>query len=257
MIKHLVQLLLKHKVRLPLWRKELVVYSYLLVLYAVILYLLLSLGQWQLARQQEKITLLQQITAKREQAPVALPQEILPSDDYLRVNLAQLRSTGIQVYIANEPYKGQDGYHILALYQLSNERDVWLNRGWIRALPDRRNLPEVAPLETDWQGIGEIYFSKGAPILFEHALVQLDAQNYLLQGRDFARLKDIANTGHRQRLPYIIRQLSDSQDGLIRDWQYISTEPDKHLAYAIQWFAMAAALTIIFLLISIKNKRPD
>jgi cytochrome oxidase assembly protein ShyY1 len=46
--------------------------------------------------------------------------------------------------------------------------------------------------------------------------------------------------------PFVIEQLSDTRDGLIRDWPRPSTGIDRHLGYAFQWYALAATAFIFF-----------
>jgi cytochrome oxidase assembly protein ShyY1 len=47
-------------------------------------------------------------------------------------------------------------------------------------------------------------------------------------------------------LPLIVRQTSDLSDGLVRDWPQPGSAVDKHRAYALQWFAMAAVTVYLW-----------
>jgi cytochrome oxidase assembly protein ShyY1 len=47
--------------------------------------------------------------------------------------------------------------------------------------------------------------------------------------------------------PYVIRLAEGAPGVFIRDWPVISTTPEKHRAYAVQWFAMAAMLLGLYL----------
>ena len=48
--------------------------------------------------------------------------------------------------------------------------------------------------------------------------------------------------------PYPVR-IDPAQPGALSvDWQVINVSPEKHTGYAVQWFSMAAALALIYLL---------
>ena len=53
--------------------------------------------------------------------------------------------------------------------------------------------------------------------------------------------------------PYLLLQTNDTQDGLIREWKFSQSPPEKSLSYAVQWFSMAAALLLIYLIVNTKK----
>ncbi len=48
--------------------------------------------------------------------------------------------------------------------------------------------------------------------------------------------------------PYPIRLDSGQAGALATDWQVVNVSPEKHHAYAVQWFTMAAVLSVFYLL---------
>jgi surfeit locus 1 family protein len=44
-------------------------------------------------------------------------------------------------------------------------------------------------------------------------------------------------------------------DGYLRDWRPTVMTPDQHLGYAVQWFALAVALVVIYAALNFR-KRP-
>ena len=46
--------------------------------------------------------------------------------------------------------------------------------------------------------------------------------------------------------PQLVRLDEGSSGALRTDWPLINTRPEKHVAYAFQWFAMATALLLLF-----------
>ncbi|MCO7224636.1 SURF1 family protein [Pleionea sp. CnH1-48] len=227
----------------------------LMLLFVVLEVVLLKLGTWQLNRAEEKESLLNaqiQSTAKKS---ISLNSDTLSHvKDYQSVLFRGTLLKNFNVYIANEPHKGQDGYHIFSALELDGSKHIiWVNRGWVRALPDRRVLPDVELPPMSWSGEGEVYFFKGKPILYENALTKISDNQWLIQGRDFDLLKSVIQERQSLILPYIIRLAPKEKFGFVRDWQVVAMPPEKHIAYAIQWFGLAITLCIIFVFLSIRK----
>jgi cytochrome oxidase assembly protein ShyY1 len=49
----------------------------------------------------------------------------------------------------------------------------------------------------------------------------------------------------RDVFPYEVRIQPESPLALVAEWTVINQTPSMHLGYAVQWFAMAAVLTLI------------
>jgi surfeit locus 1 family protein len=228
----------------------------ILVLALMVLeYLLIHLGLWQLDRAEEKKKMQSQLQVQRAKPPIDISKGLTTVTDYQNVFFDGQPIAKLTVFVANESHQGQDGYHVLNLVELDNQRAVWVNRGWVKALADRRYLPEVSPLPERWMAIGVAYFDKGEPILFEHALQQASQDQWLMQGLSFTLLSKINATRNVTVLPYIIRLAPEASHGFIRDWHWLSMLPEKHLAYAIQWFGLALALLLLGAFVSIKKQQ--
>ena len=65
-----------------------------------------------------------------------------------------------------------------------------------------------------------------------------------------SRIGTFRDPGHYARWsgltmhPLMVRQLSDTEDGLMRDWVLPGSGEDKHRAYAFQWFAMSTVTAL-------------
>ena len=53
--------------------------------------------------------------------------------------------------------------------------------------------------------------------------------------------------------PVVIQQQNETPDGLVREWSPPDLGIDKHYAYAFQWFAMAAAILVIYLVCNVRK----
>ena len=52
---------------------------------------------------------------------------------------------------------------------------------------------------------------------------------------------------------FIIEQTSDTPDGLVRDWPAPSAGIDKHHGYAFQWYALALAALIFYIVTGFRS----
>ena len=58
----------------------------------------------------------------------------------------------------------------------------------------------------------------------------------------------IADSLAGRLFPYPVRIDGGQTGALVVDWVFINASPAKHRGYAVQWFAMAAVLALIYLL---------
>jgi len=56
-------------------------------------------------------------------------------------------------------------------------------------------------------------------------------------------------------LPVILLLDSEQQDGYVRDWNTLPFGPERNVGYAVQWFGLAVALLIIYLVVNTRKAR--
>jgi cytochrome oxidase assembly protein ShyY1 len=57
-----------------------------------------------------------------------------------------------------------------------------------------------------------------------------------------------------EQLPFILREVEvGANDGLLRDWAPLTSGVDRHYAYAFQWFALAFAGFVFWLLTGLRQ----
>jgi surfeit locus 1 family protein len=72
-----------------------------------------------------------------------------------------------------------------------------------------------------------------------------------VQQPDMARLEELLQT---RLLPVILLLDESDAHGFVREWQPVyDVTPDKHRAYAMQWFTLAVVLLLIY--IGVNSKR--
>ena len=68
-----------------------------------------------------------------------------------------------------------------------------------------------------------------------------------IQAVEMDKIGELLKRDGASLFPYTVRIDSDQPGALAVDWQIINVSPQKHHGYAVQWFSMAAALALIYL----------
>ncbi|MGR8997683.1 MAG: SURF1 family protein [Gammaproteobacteria bacterium] len=216
--------------------------------YFCVLSLLLALGIWQLGRAEEKRTFLEQQAQGLASETIELPTAVEINADALRykkVKVAGYYDQAHQFLIDNQISDGKAGYFVLTPLVLPEEgKAVLVNRGWIPLNRDRTILPDV-PIKTQQTVVtGRINRFPAVGIKLAGAEIPTDSWPSVVQVVDSQIL---AKKLTYPLFPFQIELDKDSPEGYKREW-HTSTimPPEQHTAYAIQWFALALTLTILF-----------
>lgn len=209
----------------------------------LILPVLVSLGCWQLRRADEKRVLLADFEERRMLPAV----NIAELDDYpnYRPVYAEGEYDAEKYWLLdNRISHGRFGYEIMAVFILSDGSELLVDRGWIAGDASRRTLPEVSIPKGPVKISGELYrseeknFSLGSEIHTEWPRRQ--------QWLDI----DVARQDFENMLPTSLRLEGGSVGALQTERLIVNVSPAKHTGYAVQWFAMAVALGIIFIFLN-------
>lgn len=219
-----------------------------------ILPLLLYLGFWQLDRAQQKTVLYQHYLQRSNELPIKSIEANMDINGVLwrKAILTGSFSDKHTFLLDNQVLNMQPGYYVFSPFEIENGITLLVNRGWIRAGVDRRQIPVL-----DTPG-GRIKLSgviKSPP--FTGWLLAEDTDEELGQGLyrlQHISLQDIGSRYQLTLMPYILRLDEESTAGYERDWQQPGSGREKHLGYAFQWFAMASALLIIFLAVNLEKE---
>lgn len=219
------------------WRTTLFVVAFLPVF--------VTLGFWQLERAQEKQQLAESAAQRRAAEPRMLAElpETAEELAYRRVILEGEFIPGRDFLLDNRIFQGKYGVEVLSPFQQVDGTVVLVNRGWMAADPARRSLPQVPVVEGPQRLLGSVYVSPGeAYVLGE--IQTGDVWPRMVQAVDIGAIEQVLG---QSLFPYSVRLQADSSAALTVDWQVINVSPDKHRAYAVQWFSMAVVLVLIYL----------
>jgi surfeit locus 1 family protein len=223
----------------------------MLVLTALFFLLFLRLGFWQIQRADEKTNML--IAQKRQQSlkPVQWTKEHKLPLQYERI---QLEGNYLpQVFLLdNQHYQHQFGYDALSPLELADGSVIMIDRGWIHGDNTRRIFPKVKIPKDLVQLHGSVYFPSKNQWVLGLVLEKKENKTVILERFDEQLVSQLLQ---KAVYPFIIRLDKQDTHGFVREWETVSMPPQRHLAYAVQWFAMAGVLLIIFVALNLKKKK--
>ena len=203
----------------------------------LLLPVLVGLGIWQLDRAEQKKLLIQQREAQVGYLS-QLPPTLIASGTGVR--LAGEFDAQRWFLLDNRVREGRVGYEVLVLFYPAEGGEVLLiNLGWIAADVDRAILPKVL-------------LPSGPLVLRGHLVqpsdgLQLAADSWALSWPKRIQQIDIPRLqSHLQQMlyPAVLQVAEPLIPELKVGWSVVNMPPEKHLGYALQWFALAFVLAI-------------
>lgn len=215
----------------------------------------ITLGLWQLRRADQKEAIAVKLAARSDAEVLETVPSAFTIDDaeFRKVRLHGEFLPDWPLYLDNRPYQGRAGLYVLMPFRATDGPGVVLvERGWIARDPNDRARIPVIPTPAGMQTIvGRIRKAPGhvmqlgkAPGLKPGAIVQ----NLVLA--------EFSATSMLPVRPFLLEQLSDTGDGLVRDWPRPSAGVERHLGYAFQWFALAAMAAVFFVVTGFRRGKP-
>lgn len=227
----------------------------------VLLPVLLVLGNWQLQRAEEKRSAQAALEQRSHEPPVALRDLPAQPPLYRRVAVRGRFDNARTLLLDNRIHNGRFGYEVIAPFAVDNDdRVLLIDRGWVPGDPARLQRPSIAPLEGEVAVVGSVYRDTGR---FGVATA-LDEKGWprVIQNLHIDALQTVLG---QPLHPFVLRLEADAPGAFIVDWRIYNAGfgPERHVAYAVTWFAMAATLAVAWLLLSsnawqlIKGKKDD
>jgi surfeit locus 1 family protein len=204
----------------------------------------LALGNWQVRRAQEKRTLAELREKALASAALELSSQTLSPQ---RIDGLKARVTGRfepsgTIFLDNRTFKGQAGFHVLTpLLPEAGGPPLLILRGWVA-----RNVNDSAqfPVVDTPQGPVTV---EGLIVARLPQALQLGEPGRPKPGEKIWQYFDLERYSEwlgQSIHPYVLRQISASNDRLIREWMHPADAVDKHRAYALQWYSMTAGIVL-------------
>lgn len=210
--------------------------------------ILLSLGTWQLNRAAEKRVLEAAYAEQQAQPPSQLSKEnLLTLPDHRRV-FVQGHFDGDHTWLLdNKQRRGRVGYEVVAPFYLQEGGQILVNRGWLAGNDRRENLPDIPAVAGTQMLFGEVVSVSTHPLL-DGASDRADWPRVIMAIEPAVMAQQL-----NQPLPERYLRLDDTSPGaLVTEWQTVNISSDKHSGYAFQWFGMAFALAVWFVVANTK-----
>lgn len=217
----------------------------------VLLPLMVFLGFWQLSRGQEKQALLQSYAERRAAQPLSVAQLAAVADPaFRRVQLRGEFDAGHSVLLDNRMRDGKAGVELLQpFHDQASGQWLLLNRGWL-PWPDRRTPPAFTTPDQPLNINAWVYVAPGETF-------QLHADPAAAQWpRLLTALHPQALWAELERSGFAFELRAEAGPATYEtQWPVVAMGPEKHVGYAVQWFAMALALLGLYLYLGWHNAR--
>lgn len=213
--------------------------------------LLLWLGWWQLDRADQKKALLDGFAAgDRTAAELADGLNTYPR--YTRVRAEGRYLPGRQVLIDNMTRDGVAGYFVLTPL-VTDGGTVLVNRGWIPKTFGEGARPDVTVAGDRRAVAGRLDHLPRAGL----ELSTEAAEPTWPRVMQFPTGQEIGRETGLDLVPGMILLDDDQPDGYARQWKPVEFGPERHLGYAVQWFALALTLVIIWFVVNLRKREHD
>ncbi len=223
--------------------------------------LLLGLGFWQLDRAAQRQAVFDEYTGRAGLEPVDWNREVSKPhrDGVLVWRRAIVRghyADGNIFLLDNQVLNGVAGYSVYSPLKLEGTNlTVIINRGWVPAGDYRDKPPDIAR-PTDLVTLTGLVTDYPPP---PGILMGGDNQNRQRLAPGISRMQIISASLLQEilaypLLPYVIRLDASAPSGFIREWPQPGSGKERHLGYAFQWFACAAALVVIYISVNLRRR---
>jgi surfeit locus 1 family protein len=213
---------------------------------AVMLPLVVTLGFWQLQRGEEKRGYETRYYDRVGMLPTAPPAE-LEDAAFLRFRLHGSYLAGRTYLVDNRVRDGRPGYWVVTPLVAADGRRWLVNRGFVAAPALRAELPEIITPQGPVTLVGVVWPDTGQlPLLADDPWASSWPRR--IQRLDVPRLAAVENAE-----PVEVR-LEPGAPGVYAAAPVDADfAPERHDGYAVQWFALGAALVICYLLFGLRR----
>lgn len=224
----------------------------LAILALLVFCLFIKLGMWQLHRGQEKKLLVAEFSARTAQTPLTTKNFSLYKD----LRFYQAKLTGHfdnqhTLLLDNKTYHGRVGYEVYTLF-IANDLStpVLVDRGFVPLTADRTIMPVIKPIK------GTVTIQGLINLPPKHVTLgksfDKNATSWPLRVQ-YINLQELSAMFSTTLFPYVLVLKPDHEAAYEVEWQAVVSGPEKHFGYAVQWFAFALVLLVIFVTLNFRK----
>lgn len=211
----------------------------------VCIVIMFALGNWQLQRAEQKKERLLALEVAAKTAQVDLPQVLHSKIDSMLDMPVSFEGEADDTrffLLDNKIHNGRVGYQVLVPLHTSTGILI-ANFGWVAATNSRDILPNIQINGGKSVYAGVISLPMKNAMVKETALFD-DNWPKVIQQTD---LKVMQQHYKQELLPFVVLLNAQETSIFVRNWQPVVMAPEKHMAYAVQWFLLAFAALAVFI----------
>ena len=149
----------------------------------------------------------------------------------------------------NRTRDGRPGVEVLQVFHdRASDRRLLVNRGWL-PWPDRRIPPKFDTPDRPLKLAAWVYAPSGEPFILSKRMAE--GWPRLINHVDVEEIWQLLD---RDGVSYELR-LEPGPAAYRADWPVTFMKPQQHVGYAVQWFALAAALLALFIYFGVHQAR--
>jgi len=221
----------------------------LALLALIFIFIFLSLGFWQLHRAHEKKILLQSFQDRIKQKP--LDSLNLNSVNDLRFYRTQLVGHFDNKHILlldNRTQNKKIGYEVYIPFKAKGlKKAILIDMGFIEMGINRKKLPQLIHIDNEVTITGLLNLP---PAYFAYGSITDNSDSASPQVVEYINIKEITALLGYPLFPYLILIDPNDSHAYPIEWRILIMPPEKHVGYALQWFAFALTLLILFVVLS-------
>ncbi len=205
------------------------------------------LGRWQLGRAEYKKALTARIAERMKGSAIIQNAQALDfkSNEWRHVVARGEYAPAWTIYLQNRQHNDQPGFWVVTPLRIDGSKVyVLVMRGWI---PRNFDAMDLLPTVITPKGLTQVD-GRIAPPPSQMFSFAKDPPAAVI--RQNVQLAQFAQYHHIQVLPYVIQEMGNQKDGLVRRWPQPDVGMNTNYGYAFQWYSMTAlglGLTIYFL----------
>jgi cytochrome oxidase assembly protein ShyY1 len=209
----------------------------------LLLPLVVGLGFWQLERAEEKRRLEETYLDRLSALPVPVSEG---AGAFQRVRLTGRYDEDRYFLLDNQTRNGAVGFAVISVFLGGDGRRWLIRRGFVSGDPRRERLPEVSTPRGSVTLVGVVWPDLGMMPMFDDAVGGdhwPDGWPKVVQRVELQRMADSIRNGAAMEI-----RLEAGQPGVLEaPLMEMNMPAGKHTGYAVQWFGLALALAVGFI----------
>jgi surfeit locus 1 family protein len=215
--------------------------------------MLLALGRWQLHRAAEKQQLYDSFTAGADSTrSIDLNTPKLPRYQHVEANGHY--DTTRQILIDNMVMGESAGYFVITPFALQAGGWLLVNRGWVPLGASRAERPAI-PVNAELRRVRGRADNLPSPGIHMGTPAALTPPFPVVANfPQYGEIAKLVNESSWVGAAEVLDLDAGEPNGFVRRWSAPGFAPMRHIGYAVQWFGLALALAVIYVVTNFRRE---